>query len=129
MHTLLLFAMLVQSPAPVVEIPFTVNRCGMPVITITVDGEKLEMVVDTASTRTRLANEYRTEENQSNPIILMLSDTKAVQVKLGFIDLTEARKDCGKMDGLLGNEVLSGAHSLTLDYKHKRFILNYGLNH
>lgn len=116
-----------KPPADVV-LPFTINQCGMPLITVKMDDQDLKLVVDTASTRTRLANEWRTKKTLEHEITLWLDGQHPVSLLVGFVDLSEPKKDCGPMDGLLGNEILSGAHLMEIDYKHHTFILHYGEN-
>ena len=117
----ILFASLAVQ-AQVIEIPFTMNECNLPMAKTTIEGNKAFLIIDTGASFTRVDSRFRPMQVEGNISILFENKYRAT-VRASFDSYKDLRKLCGAGDGIIGQDVLSSYHSITFDYAEKVLIL------
>ena len=123
MKTLALVVLLIASPITTVELPFTINRCDVPVVKVMVEGREATLIVDTGASRTELDKRFQHLVSDNKTVQLMIGDHN-VRVKVGVRDFSYARRLCGQVDGVLGDR-LARSRRAVIDYENKILILDY----
>ncbi len=132
---LLLLIEIAPCPAPAQEIPL--ERCDkLPVIEVTVGGQSMLFLVDTAATSflnlqsfaegktrdvgvTSWAGTLVTSAKEVTLKEMAIGNTKLMDMKLPAVDLSAVGKACGrKIDGILGVDLL-GKLGATIDLKRR----------
>lgn len=112
-----------------IRISFTLNKCNLPIVTAQWNGNTGQFVIDTGSSHTVFADKHNKTVKADKKTILLLSENYQIAVSAKFIDMSYANKQCGQIDGVIGNDFLGAAHLTTFDYVHKILLLIYKTDH
>ncbi len=105
------------------EIPFVMNDCNIPSIEVMLpDGQYIWLAVDTGATYTHLDKQYKQKEKA---VRLMLNNEVAVTPNVHYYNYRKPHELCGRVQGVLGQDVFSATTSTTFDFENKKLILNY----
>ena len=123
---MLLFGLLISNiqATPIdVTIPIVMNKCNVPSIQVRLtNGKDIWLAVDTGSTYTHLDRKYR---QTTNKIHLLINDTIQVAVSAHYADYSKQHGMCGKIEGVMGNDVFSAARRVVIDYEQNLLVLTY----